>query len=787
MNKNLAFGLLFALVLILPAVSAQGVFIRGDANSDGKVDISDTAFINKYLFSSGTAPKCLDAADVDDNGKIEITDGVYLNNYLFLGSGKAPPAPYPTAGVDTTIDGLNCDMMGGGASGSVTLSIISSMCNGEYGNARVRGYVNIPDSHKASCKALGSGDYGIMVELYDSDPFFSDYITEGEKVFLESDDCVKVNFDFEITNSEFELGRFLGEAGEGDTLELFARAHLQNLVGVIKDFATAPDSDIQNVQVVDCQCLPPGFEGTLPVGPCCTSGMRPWEFRSAGLQPIGDVDSYYCAGNAIILKNYRCNGVDSKSHFVTSEEKTCGTCTTCIEGERSCLWMDGRETCGTTDCSSKSTACRVYNNKDSFCKLGVCTENTCDSYTDKSFGTSCGANNECDGSGNCINCASSETDVCNDNDEYTKDACGHLSFIKDCGEISCSDIFFPYCSGNELWEHRSCTNRYCSSSRNNRCTSEQTTQEDRKVKTCLFGCSGNQCNPNPNVECFDNLDCPRKYSNPYCSNPAQGEGYVVRDFTDYACENAGAENSYCKEVNNFNEFTKCDCGCSNGACISPCPTCSDGIKNQDETDKDCGGTKCGKCPVPLACLGDGDCQSSFCNPTTKKCEIKPTCTNDCTTAGNTKCLDSTTRQTCGNYDADVCSEWGSNFACQYGCSGDICSSSIPKPDLIITSLVVQYPSQPVKGQDITMAFTIKNIGTTSASSVGWKLDSGSAGVTSPTGRGFYIDVGKSATVFAKLKYTNAGTYNVKAIADYANTISEINEDNNEMIKGVTVK
>jgi len=189
----------------------------------------------------------------------------------------------------------------------------------------------------------------------------------------------------------------------------------------------------------------------------------------------------------------------------------------------------------------------------------------------------------------------------------------------------------------------------------------------------------------------------------------------------------------------------------------------------------------------LACLGDGDCQSSFCNPTTKKCEIKPTCTNDCTTAGNTKCLDSTTRQTCGNYDADVCSEWGSNFACQYGCSGDICSSSIPKPDLIITSLVVQYPSQPVKGQDITMAFTIKNIGTTSASSVGWKLDSGSAGVTSPTGRGFYIDVGKSATVFAKLKYTNAGTYNVKAIADYANTISEINEDNNEMIKGVTVK
>ena len=48
------------------------------------------------------------------------------------------------------------------------------------------------------------------------------------------------------------------------------------------------------------------------------------------------------------------------------------------------------------------------------------------------------------------------------------------------------------------------------------------------------------------------------------------------------------------------------------------------------------------------------------------------CTDECSPSGALRCLDSTTKQTCGNYDADACLEWGNNVYCEYGCSGGSC-------------------------------------------------------------------------------------------------------------------
>ncbi len=42
-------------------------------------------------------------------------------------------------------------------------------------------------------------------------------------------------------------------------------------------------------------------------------------------------------------------------------------------------------------------------------------------------------------------------------------------------------------------------------------------------------------------------------------------------------------------------------------------SCEDNIKNQDETDIDCGGTKCSKCNNTMACKANSDCISGFCN------------------------------------------------------------------------------------------------------------------------------------------------------------------------------
>ena len=82
-------------------------FVRGNANDDATVDISDAVSILGYLFLGSTAPLCLDSADTDDSGLIDLSDAVSLLNHLFQGAG--PPAPpYPERGDDPTPDGLGC-------------------------------------------------------------------------------------------------------------------------------------------------------------------------------------------------------------------------------------------------------------------------------------------------------------------------------------------------------------------------------------------------------------------------------------------------------------------------------------------------------------------------------------------------------------------------------------------------------------------------------------------------------------------------------------------------------
>jgi hypothetical protein len=86
---------------------AGGVFLRGEANGDGRVDLSDAVSILGYLFLGTIAPACPDAADVDDSGALDLSDAVYLLNHLFLGS-RQPPEPYPAPGRDPTSDPLAC-------------------------------------------------------------------------------------------------------------------------------------------------------------------------------------------------------------------------------------------------------------------------------------------------------------------------------------------------------------------------------------------------------------------------------------------------------------------------------------------------------------------------------------------------------------------------------------------------------------------------------------------------------------------------------------------------------
>ena len=92
------------------------LFVRGDTNSDGSINLTDGVIPLLYLFSGGAPPDCFDSADTNDTGNIEITDAIIVFGWLFSG-GAAPAAPSPLSpgysreecAEDPTEDGIGCD------------------------------------------------------------------------------------------------------------------------------------------------------------------------------------------------------------------------------------------------------------------------------------------------------------------------------------------------------------------------------------------------------------------------------------------------------------------------------------------------------------------------------------------------------------------------------------------------------------------------------------------------------------------------------------------------------
>ncbi|MCZ6795489.1 MAG: hypothetical protein O7J95_17940, partial [Planctomycetota bacterium] len=95
-------------------------FVRGDADSNGSINLTDGIVILNFLFLGAAAPACLDAADTDDDGgeRPSLTDAVIIFSWLFSG-GPPPAAPRPDApnyvaencGPDVTDDAMDCAML----------------------------------------------------------------------------------------------------------------------------------------------------------------------------------------------------------------------------------------------------------------------------------------------------------------------------------------------------------------------------------------------------------------------------------------------------------------------------------------------------------------------------------------------------------------------------------------------------------------------------------------------------------------------------------------------------
>lgn len=57
----------------------------GDANADGKVNVSDAVYIINYVFVGGNPPNPLKAGDANCDVSVNVSDAVWIINYVFVG------------------------------------------------------------------------------------------------------------------------------------------------------------------------------------------------------------------------------------------------------------------------------------------------------------------------------------------------------------------------------------------------------------------------------------------------------------------------------------------------------------------------------------------------------------------------------------------------------------------------------------------------------------------------------------------------------------------------------
>ena len=136
----------------------------------------------------------------------------------------------------------------------------------------------------------------------------------------------------------------------------------------------------------------------------------------------------------------------------------------------------------------------------------------------------------------------------------------------------------------------------------------------------------NPTGKNSGAECTTDNDCKslsctkNKCGAVAGANPTNGK--KDGDETDVDC--GGASAPPCSDGNSCATDEDCASASCNASKICKAPAPDDNIKNADETDVDCGGTKAPKCGSGKGCAADSDCSVGGCNYA-KKCVDFPSC------------------------------------------------------------------------------------------------------------------------------------------------------------------
>ena len=137
------------------------VFLRGDANVDGTVNISDALTLFGFLFSRQETPHCMDAADANDDGAVNISDSLSILQFLFSANGSLPAPGTESCGVPEPAEdrrGLGCGEYGA--------------CAGESGGGRVDSPADARETVREESPARGSlpRDFPLPPLLWPEEP-----------------------------------------------------------------------------------------------------------------------------------------------------------------------------------------------------------------------------------------------------------------------------------------------------------------------------------------------------------------------------------------------------------------------------------------------------------------------------------------------------------------------------------------------------------------------------------------------------------------------------------------
>lgn len=309
--------------------------------------------------------------------------------------------------------------------------------------------------------------------------------------------------------------------------------------------------------------------------------------------------------------------------------------------------------------------------------VGTCGNYDADSCREAGAGVACGANERCE-QGACVDTTEACTDECS-----TGESVCFGDATRVCGQFdsdSCLDLGpAEPCASGEL-----CANGTCAVPCSDTCSTEGAEEcSGNGVRTCERTAQG--CLAwSPVVACSASETCSNGVCAANCSDECPTSGAAI-----CSPDNSGV--SICGQFDgdaclDRSSPVPCQAGfaCDQGQCVATCSDeCTQGATqcsgNSLETCGNYDADPCLEWGGAVACPGGATCSNDTCDLP---------CSDECTTSGAVECSGNGTRS-CGQFDLDNCLEWSTTTACQSYevCAAGACELGATPAIVLINELV----------------------------------------------------------------------------------------------------